>query len=128
MEQSKKSFEDCIIENYISINERKKIEEQKLVEQSDNKLTESLFSNNPYLIERSSSVNIVKIDKNKFVSVTNKKINPKNIIKPKNNETEKNIINEKKNKKKCELNDNGYDLNDYGYDYCDNFDLEDKYY
>lgn len=128
MEQSKKSFEDCIIENYMSINERKKIEEQKLVEQSDNKLTECLFSNNPYLIERSSSVNIVKIDKNKFVSVTNKKINPKNIIKPKNNETEKNIINDKKNKKKCELNDSGYDLNDYGYDYCDNFDLEDKYY
>ena len=34
------------------INETKKIKEQKLVEESDNKLTESLFSINPHTIDK----------------------------------------------------------------------------
>jgi hypothetical protein len=87
----------------MSISEIKKNYEQKQVEKSDNKLTESLFSNDPYAIDNSSSIKILKLDKNKFVSVINeKKIKPviKSIIKP------------KKIENKC------YDLNDYDYD-CD---------
>ena len=49
--------------------EEKKVYEQKQVEKSDNNLTESLFSNNPHIIDKSSNTNIVKIGKNKFVSV-----------------------------------------------------------
>lgn len=122
MDQSNKSMEDCIIEEYMTINERKKINDQKLVEESDNRLTECLFSNNPHKIEKSYNTNIVKIDKDKFISVINKKINPKKIMKPSNNETKKLII-----EKKINENDH-YDLNDYSYDYCDNFDIEDKYF
>lgn len=50
----------------------------------------------------SSSISITKIDKNKFVSVTSKRLQP--VI---------NVKNEYSNKKenKC------YDLNDYDYDY-----------
>jgi hypothetical protein len=106
----------------MSINERKKIQDQKLVEESDNRLTECLFSNNPHKIEKSHNTNIVKIDKDKFISVINKKINPKKIMKPPNNEIKKQII-----EKKIDENDH-YDLNDYSYDYCDNFDIEDKYF
>ena len=87
--------------------EEKKIYEQKQVEKSDNKLTESLFSNNPHVIDNLPSIKIVKLDKNKFVSVIKPTINEKKIkpvIKP--------TINEKKNKTI------GYDLNDYDYD-CD---------
>jgi hypothetical protein len=36
----------------MSINERKKIKEQRLVEESDNSLTECLFSNNPHKIDK----------------------------------------------------------------------------
>ena len=36
---------------------------------TDNNLTESLFSNNPHVIDKSPNTNIVKIGKNKFVSV-----------------------------------------------------------
>ena len=122
-----KSMEDCIIEDYMSINERKKINDQKLVEESDNRLTECLFSNNPHKIEKSYSTNIVKIDKDKFISVINKKINPKKIMKPSNNETQKQIIEKRMDEKKINENDH-YDLNDYSYDYCDNFDIEDKYF
>lgn len=122
-----KSMEDCIIEDYMSINERKKINDQKLVEESDNRLTECLFSNNPHKIEKSYSTNIVKIDKDKFISVINKKINPKKIMKPSNNETKKQIIEKRMDEKKINENDH-YDLNDYSYDYCDNFDIEDKYF
>lgn len=115
-------MEDCIIEDYMSINERKKIKDQKLVEESDNRLTECLFSNNPHKIDKYSKINIVKIDKDKFISVINKKLNPKKIMKPINNEIKKQIIDKK-------INDNDhYDLNDYGYDYCDNFVIEDKYF
>jgi hypothetical protein len=125
MDQSIKSMEyyimdDCIIEDYMSINERKKIQDQKLVEESDNRLTECLFSNNPHKIDKYSKINIVKIDKDKFVSVINKKINPKKIMKP--SESKKQIIEKKINE------DDHYDLNDYSYDYCDNFDIEDKYF
>ena len=127
MDQSNKSMEDCIIEDYMSINERKKINDQKLVEESDNRLTECLFSNNPHKIEKSYSTNIVKIDKDKFISVINKKINPKKIMKPSNNETKKQIIEKRMDEKKINENDH-YDLNDYSYDYCDNFDIEDKYF
>ena len=122
-----KSMEDCIIEDYMTINERKKINDQKLVEESDNRLTECLFSNNPHKIEKSYSTNIVKIDKDKFISVINKKINPKKIMKPSNNETKKQIIEKRMDEKKINENDH-YDLNDYSYDYCDNFDIEDKYF
>ena len=122
-----KSMEDCIIEEYMSINERKKIKEQRLVEESDNRLTECLFSNNPHKIEKSYNTNIVKIDKDKFISVINKKINPKKIMKPTNNETKKQIIEKRMDEKKINENDH-YDLNDYSYDYCDNFDIEDKYF
>jgi len=122
MDQLKKPIKDCIIEDYMSINERKKIKDQKLVEESDNRLTECLFSNNPHKIEKSSNTSIVKIDKDKFISVINTKINQKKIIKPINNEIKKQIIEKKNNE------DNHYDLNDYSYDYCDNFDIEDKYF
>ncbi len=120
MDQSNKSIEDCIIEDYMSINERKKIQDQKLVEESDNRLTECLFSNNPHKIEKYSNTNIVKIDKDKFISVINKKINPKKIIKP--SESKKQIIEKKINE------DDHYDLNDYSYNYCDDFDIVDKYF
>ena len=53
----------------MSINKRKEIKEQKLVEKSDNKLTETLFSNNPHVTDKSSNINVVKIGKNKFVSI-----------------------------------------------------------
>ena len=49
----------------MSISEIKKKYEQKQIEKSDNKLTESLFSNDPYSIDKSSNSNIVKIGKNK---------------------------------------------------------------
>ena len=62
-----------------SENEIKKIKEQRLVEESDNKLSESLFSNNPYIIDKSTNINIVKIGKNKFVSVMKPVKNEKNI-------------------------------------------------
>ena len=62
-----------------SENEIKKINERKLVEESDNKLSESLFSNNPYIIDKSTNINIVKIGKNKFVSVMKPVKNEKNI-------------------------------------------------
>jgi hypothetical protein len=91
------------------INEQTKIKEQKLVEESDNKLTESLFSNNPHTIDKSQNINVVKIGKNKFVS----------IIKPV-------IIEEKNEKSATKIINKNYDLNDYDYDfkYCD---FEDKY-
>ena len=74
-----------------------------------------------------SKINIVKIDKNKFISVINKKINPKKIMKPTNDEIKKQIIEKRMDEKKINENDH-YDLNDYSYDYCDNFDIEDKYF
>ena len=87
-----------------SENEIKKIKEQMLVEESDNKLTQDLFSNNPHIIDKSSSVSIIKLDKNKFASIIKPVIIEKNIktihLKP--------VI---KIKNKC------FDLNDYDYDY-----------
>lgn len=92
-------------------NEIKKIKEQKLVEESDNKLSEDLFSNNPYVIDKtytinkSDTINIVKLGKNKFVSVIKPIIIEEKIIKP---ITVKPVT---KLKNKC------YDLNDYDYDF-----------
>jgi hypothetical protein len=92
--------------------EAKKINERRLVEESDNKLTQDLFSNNPHLIDRSSNINIIKLDKNRFVSVMKPVIiEPKNIkpiqLKP---------TTTTKSKNKC------YDLNDYDYDYDYDYD------
>ena len=95
----------------MSISESKKIYEQKQVEKSDNNLTESLFSNNPHTIDKTPNTTVVKIGKNKFVSV----------IKP--------IRTEKKNIipitipvpipiKSKKIENKSYDLNDYDYD-CD---------
>lgn len=88
-----------------SENEIKKIKEQRLVEESDNKLTQDLFSNNPHIIDKTSSVSIIKLDKNKFASV----------IKP--------VIVEEKNIKSIpvkpvtKIKNKCFDLNDYDYDY-----------
>ncbi len=78
-------------------NETKKIKEQKLVEESEIKLSNSN--------DNSTSISIIKIGKNKFISVNNKKITPViNAEKPKS----------PKKENKC------YDLNDFDYDdYCD---------
>ena len=129
MDESKNSvgyciMEDCIMNDYMSINERNKIKDQKLVEESDNRLTECLFSNDPHKIDKYSKINIVKIDKDKFISVINKKINPKKIMKP--SESKKQIIEKRMDEKKINEDDH-YDLNDYSYNYCDDFDIEDKY-
>jgi hypothetical protein len=94
----------------MSINEKIKIKEQKLVEESDNKLTESLFSTNPHIIDKSLNITVVKIGKNKFASV----------IKP--------LAIEEKNVKPIQVTkkiNKNYDLNDYDYDY--DYDFEDKY-
>ena len=69
-----------------------KTKEQKLVEEAD----------------KSSNINIVKIDKNKFVS----------IIKPV-------IIEEKNEKPITKIINKNYDLNDYDYDF-EYSDFEDK--
>jgi hypothetical protein len=96
------------------INETTKIKEQKLVEESDNKLTESLFSSNPHIIDKSSNINVIKIGKNKFASV----------IKP--------VIIEEKNIKTIQVKpitkiiNKHYDLNDYDYDF-EYSEFEDKY-
>jgi|688.fasta_scaffold2090588_1 hypothetical protein len=89
-----------------SENEIKKIKEQKLVEESDNKLTQDLFSNNPHVIDKSSNVNIIKLDKNKFASV----------MKPVIVE-EKNIVPVKKENQVTKIKNKCFDLNDYDYDY-----------
>ena len=89
-----------------SENEIKKIKERKLVEESDNKLTQDLFSNNPHLIDKSSNINIIKLDKNKFVSVMKSAIVEK-----------KNIVPVKKDKYVTKSKNKCYDLNDYDYDY-----------
>ena len=91
MEESNKSMEDCIMEDcimddYMSMNEREKIRDQKLVEESDNRLTECLFSNDPHKIDKYSKINIVKIDKDKFISV----ITPFNISNADFNDIKKN--------------------------------------
>jgi hypothetical protein len=92
-------------------NEIKRIKEQKLVEESDNKLSEDLFSNNPHVIDKTyainkqDSINIVKLGKNKFVSVIKPIIIEEKTIKP---VTVKPVT---KLKNKC------YDLNDYDYDF-----------
>ena len=93
----------------MSINEIKKIKEQKLVEESDNKLTESLFSNNPHVTDKSTNINIVKIGKNKFSSIIKPVIIEEKKIKPIQVKPAAKIINKH------------YDLNDYDYDfeYCD---------
>ena len=87
-------------------NEIKKIKEQKLLEESDNKLTQDLFSNNPHVIDKSSNVNIIKLDKNKFASV----------MKPVIVE-EKNIVPIKKETLVPKIKNKCFDLNDYDYDY-----------
>lgn len=89
-----------------SENEIKKIKEQKLVEESDNKLTQDLFSNNPHIVDKTSSIGVIKLDKNKFVSV----------IKPVIIE-EKNIVPVKKEKSVTKIKNKCFDLNDYDYDY-----------
>ena len=97
----------------MSINEIKKIKEQKLVEESDNKLTESLFSNNPHTIDKSLNVNVVKIGKNKFASIIKPVIEEKN-VKPIQVKPVTKIINKH------------YDLNDYDYDF-EYSDFEDRH-
>ena len=77
-------------------------------------LTESLFSNNPHVIDKSPNTNIVKIGKNKFVSV----------IKPLINKEKKIIPTPTKQTTDSKKKTTGYDLNDYDYD-CD---FEDRFY
>ena len=89
-------------------NEIKKLKEQKLVEESDINLSKDLFSNNPHVID-TSSVNIIKLGKNKFVSVIKPKIIEEKTIKPA-------IV-----KPVTKLKNKCYDLNDYDYD----FDFDD---
>jgi hypothetical protein len=98
----------------MSINEIKKINDRKLVEESDNKLTECLFSKNPHIIDKSSTTNIIKIDKNKFASVIKPKIIEEKSLKP---TSLKPVIN---------LKNKHYDLNDYDYDF-EYSDFEYKY-
>ena len=94
----------------MSEKEINKIKEQKMVEESDNKLSEALFSNNPHFIDRTSSIDIKKIDKNKFITIINEKQ-----IKPTIKPTIK-LVN------KC------FDLNDYDYDYdYDYIEFEEEY-
>jgi hypothetical protein len=97
-----------------SENEIKKIKQQKLVEESDNKLTESLFSNNPHTTDKTSNINVVKIGKNKFASV----IKP-SIIEKKNIKTIQVKPLTKITNKNCNLNDYDYD-----FEYSE---FEDKY-
>jgi hypothetical protein len=95
----------------MSINKRKEIKEQKLVEKSDNKLTETLFSNNPHVTDKSSNINVVKIGKNKFVSII------------------KSVIIDEKNvhvKHVTKIINKHYDLNDFDYDF-EYSDFEDKH-
>ena len=92
-----------------SENEIKKIKEQRLVEESDNKLSESLFSNNPYTIDKTPNISIVKLDKNKFVSVIKPPIIKEKIITPTIVKTDNKI-------NRC-YDLIGYDLNDYNYDF-----------
>ena len=86
-------------------NEIKKVKEQRLVEESDNKLSEELFSNNPHVIDKSPSINVIKIGKSKFVSVIKPVIIEEKLVKP----VATKPVNPIKNK--C------FDLNDYDYDY-----------
>ena len=92
-----------------SENEIKKIKEQRLVEVSDKKLSESLFSNNPYTIDKTPNISIVKLDKNKFVSVIKPPIIKEKIITPTIVKTDNKI-------NRC-YDLIGYDLNDYNYDF-----------
>jgi len=89
-------------------NKIKKIIEQRLVEKSDNKLSEELFSTNPHTIDKTSSVSVVKIGKNKFVSVIKPITIEEKVISPNSIKPEKKI-------NKC------YDLNDYDYEDDDYF-------
>ena len=98
----------------MSINEIKKIKEQKLVQESDNKLTESLFSNNPHVIDKSTIINVVKIGKNKFTSVIKPVLIEEKNIKPIQVKPATKIINKH------------YDLNDYDYDF-EYSDFEDRH-
>lgn len=91
-------------------NEERKIKEQKLIEESDIKLSEDLFSKTQKPIDKSSNVNVVKIGKNKFVSV----IKPI-VIEEKNINIISEIPTPQKKTNKC------YDLNDFNYD--DDFDF-----
>jgi len=88
-------------------NEIKKIKEQRLVEESDNKLSEALFSNNPHVIDKSPSVNVIKIGKDKFVSV----------IKPTIIEEKNEVSIQIKHVKPAPVKNKCFDLNDYDYDY-----------
>ena len=83
-------------------NHIKKIKEQKLIEESDKKICEDLFSNNQHATHNSSNVSIIKIGKDKFISVVNKKIKP--VINIESN------VKLNKNVSRC------YDLNDFDYD------------
>jgi hypothetical protein len=56
-------MEDCVIEDCMSINERKKVKDQKLVEESDNRLTECLFSNDPHKMMKPSETKKQIIEK-----------------------------------------------------------------
>ena len=85
-------------------NEITKIKEQKLIEESDKNLCKELFSNNPHVIDNSSSISIIKIGKDKFISVVNKKLQP--------------VINLETNTTPAKKENSCYDLNDYDYD-CD---------
>ena len=89
----------------IKENEIKKLKDRKLIKESDNKLTEYLFSDNPNTLD--DNISIIKLEKNKFVSVINKKI-PTKPIEPIKQTQEIKI-------------DKTYDLNDYDYDYADDF-------
>lgn len=83
--------------------EIKKIKEEKLIEESNKKLCDDLFSSNPHVIDNSSSISIIKIGKGKFISLVNKKLKP--VI----NDENSSILSKKENS--C------YDLNDFDLDY-----------
>lgn len=80
-------------------NHIKKIKEQKLIEETDKKICDDLLSNNQHATHNSSNVSIIKIGKDKFISVVNKKIKPLTNIES-NGKLNKNVS-------RC------YDLNDY---------------
>ena len=74
----------------------------KKIEESHKKICDDLLSNNQHATYNSSNVSIIKIGKDKFISVVNKKIKP--VINIESN------VKLNKNVSRC------YDLNDFDYD------------
>lgn len=87
--------------------ETKKIKEQKLIEESEKKICEDLFSNNSHVIDNSSSISVIKIGKDKFISLVNKKLKP--------------VINVETNVSQNKKQNTCYDLNDFDLEYECNF-------